>query len=124
MRSGSFELFAGNLLTGNGQSFENCYVGIVDGLIKEISIDPLECEYSESYDYSEKTVMPGLIDAHVHIRYDPNGDPEQRSHEYQAQRGAENARKALYSGVTSLGDAGAVGNVAFAVRNAINNGVT
>lgn len=124
MRSGSFELYAGNLLTGNGQSVENCYIGVVDGIIKEISNTALDCEYPESFDFSDKTVMPGLIDAHVHIRYDPKGDPEQRSHEYQALRGAENARKALYSGVTSLGDAGAVGNVAFAVRNAINNGVT
>ena len=124
MRSGSFELFTGNLLTGDGQSFENRYVGVVDGIIKEISDKSLNGEYSESFDFSEKTVMPGLIDAHVHIRYDPKGDPEQRSHEYQALRGAENASKALYSGVTSLGDAGAVGKVGFAVRNAFNNGVT
>lgn len=124
MRFGSFELFAGNLLTGNGQSVENCYIGVVDGIIKEISNKPLNDEYSKSFDFSDKTVMPGLIDAHVHIRYDPNGDLEQRSHEYQALRGAENAIKTLYSGVTSLGDAGAVGNIAFAVRNAINNGVT
>jgi len=124
MRSGSFELFAGNLLTGDGRVFENWYIGVVDGVIKESSDKPLTGEYRESFDFSDKTVMPGLIDAHVHIRYDPNGDPEQRPHEYQTLRGAENARKALYSGVTSLGDAGAVGNIGFAVRNAINNEVT
>jgi len=124
MRSCSFELFAGSLITGDGEVKENIHIGVTDGVITEISENPLKREYPEAYDFSMKTVMPGLIDAHVHIRYDPSGDPEQRSHEYQALRGAENARKALYSGVTSLGDAGAVGNVAFAVRNAINNGVT
>jgi len=99
-------------------------LGVVDGIIKEVSHKPLEQQYSESFDFSGETVMPGLVDAHVHIRYDPFGDPEQRSDEYQALRGVENARKSLRCGVTSLGDAGAVRNVAFAVRNAINNGVT
>jgi imidazolonepropionase-like amidohydrolase len=98
-------------------------VGVVDGIIKELSDKPLKLDYPESYDLSAKTVMPGLIDAHVHIRYDPRGDSEQRSDEYQTLRGAENARKALHSGVTSLGEAGAVRNVGFAVREAINNGL-
>jgi len=108
---------------GDGRVLENMHVGVVDGVIKELSEKPLKLDYPESYDFSAKTVMPGLIDAHVHIRYDPNGDPEQRSDEYQTLRGAENARKALHSGVTSLGEAGAVRNVGFAVREAINNGL-
>ena len=124
MRSGSFELFAGNLIVGDSRVLENVHLGILDGVIKEVSDKPLKQDYPEVFDFSGKTLMPGLIDAHVHIRYDPEGDPEQRSHEYQALRGAENARKSLYCGVTSLGDAGAVRNVAFSVRNAINNGVT
>ena len=124
MRSGSFEVFAGTLIVGDGRVLENIHLGVIDGVIKEVSEKPLKQEYPESFDFSEKTVMPGLIDAHVHIRYDPFGDPEQRSDEYQALMGAENARKSLSCGVTSLGDAGAVRNVAFSVRNAINNGVT
>jgi imidazolonepropionase-like amidohydrolase len=124
MRSGSFELFAGKLIVGDGRVLENIHLGVIDGVIKEVSDKPLEQDYPESFDFSGKTVMPGLIDAHVHIRYDPFGDPEQRSDEYQALRGAENARKSLSCGVTSLGDAGAVRNVAFSVRNAINNGIT
>jgi imidazolonepropionase-like amidohydrolase len=124
MRSGSFEVFAGKLIVGDGRVLENIHLGVVDGVIKEVNSKPLEQHYPESFDFSEKTVMPGLIDAHVHIRYDPFGDTEQRSDEYQALRGAENARKSLSCGVTSLGDAGAIRNVAFAVRNAINKGVT
>jgi imidazolonepropionase-like amidohydrolase len=123
MKSSSFELFAGNLVVGDGREMENMYIGVTDGVITEVSEKPLMKSYPESYDFSGKTVMPGLIDAHVHIRYDPNGDPEQRTDEYQALRGAENARKSLYSGVTSLGDAGAIRNIAFSVRDAINDGV-
>ena len=123
MKTSSFELFAGNLVVGDGREMENMYIGVTDGVITEVSEKPLMKVYPESYDFSGKTVMPGLIDAHVHIRYDPNGDPEQRTDEYQALRGAENARKSLYSGVTSLGDAGAIRNIAFSVRDAINDGV-
>ena len=123
MKSDSFELFASSLVVGDGRVVEDVHFGVIDGVIIEVSEKPLSMEYPESFDFSGKTVMPGLIDAHVHIRYDPSGDPEQRTDEYQALRGAENARKSLYSGVTSLGDAGAVRNVAFSVRDAINDGV-
>jgi imidazolonepropionase-like amidohydrolase len=108
MKSGSLSVYAGYLIVGDGRVQEQVYLGIENGVIKE---------------YSGKYVMPGLIDAHVHLRYDPHGDPEKRSHEYQAIRGVENAQKSLEVGVTSLGEAGGIGNVVFAVRNAINNGV-
>ena len=124
MRVGSFQLYAGTLIIGDGNVLENKYIGVQDGVITELSDKPLSQEYSETLDFSNKTVMPGLIDAHVHIRYDPSGDPEQRTDEYQALRGVENARRTLYCGVTSLGEAGAVRNVGFSVRNAVNNGVT
>ncbi len=124
MKSGSLSVYAGYLIVGDGKIQENVYLGIESGVINELSDKPLGDRYGEELDYSGKYVMPGLIDAHVHIRYNPLGDPEKRSHEYQALRGVENARKALEVGVTSLGEAGGIGNVVFAVRNAINNGVT
>jgi len=122
MKSGSLSIYAGHLVIGDGRVLEGKYLGVTDGVIVEVSDKPLE-GYGEEYDYSGKYVMPGLIDAHVHLRYDPHGDPEKRSHEYQAIRGVENAKKSLEIGVTSLGEAGGIGNVVFAVRNAINNGV-
>lgn len=124
MKSGSLSIFAGHLVIGDSRVTENQYLGVVDGVIKEVSDKALKGEYGDEHDYSGKYVMPGLIDAHVHLRYDPHGDPEKRSHEYQALRGAENARRALKIGVTCLGEAGGIGNVVFAVRNAINDGVT
>ncbi len=124
MKSGSLSVYAGNLIVGDGLILGNKYLGILNGVIKEVSDKPLGDRYGEELDYSGKYVIPGLIDAHVHIRYDPHGDSEKRSHEYQALRGAENAKKALKIGITSLGEAGGIGNVVFAVRNAINNGMT
>jgi len=119
----SFELKVGRLVVGDGGVIENASIGIEDGVIREVATGRLEGEYEETVELTDRTVMPGLIDAHVHIRYGPKRDPEEPSDEYMTIRGLENARKALMAGVTSLADAGAVRNVAFAVRNAINDGV-
>jgi imidazolonepropionase-like amidohydrolase len=119
----SFELKVGRLVIGDGRALEDANVGIEGGVVKEVATGKLEGHYEEAVDLTDRFVMPGLIDAHVHIRYGPKQDQTEPSDEYQAIRGLENARKALMAGVTSLADAGAIGNIAFAVRNAINDGV-
>ena len=124
MRAGkSVELRIGKLIVGDGRVLDDAKIGVEGGRFKEISDDRLEGGYGERLDLSDRIAMPGLFDAHVHVRYGVKPDPEERSDEYQAVRGAENARKALMSGVTSMADAGGIRNVAFAVRNTINDGV-
>jgi imidazolonepropionase-like amidohydrolase len=117
------EVLVGSLIVGDGRVLEDVTLGIRDGVIEEIAEGDLEGSYGERLDYSDRFGMPGLVDAHVHIRYGSKPDIESKSDEYQALRGAENAKRALLAGVTSLGDAGAIRNVGFAVRNAINDGV-
>lgn len=111
------------LVVGDGRTIDNANIGIKGGVIHEVTTGRLEGEYEETVELTNRFVLPGLIDAHVHVRYGPKPDPEEPSDEYQAIRGVENARRALMAGVTSLADAGAVRNVAFAVRDAINDGV-
>ena len=124
MRVGaSVGLRVGKLIVGDGRVLDGAEVGVLGGAIREVTSGGLEGSYAESLDLSDMYVMPGLFDAHVHVRYGAKQDPEERSDEYQAVRGAENARRALMAGVTSLADAGGIRNVAFAVRNAINDGV-
>jgi len=117
------EIRVGTLIVGDGRVVEDANIGIDEGVIREVSTSRLAGSYREVVDLSDRFVMPGLIDAHVHIRYGAKPDAEERSDEYQALRGLVNAQKALKAGVTSLGDAGGVRNVVFAVRNAINDGV-
>ena len=124
MKTGpSMEVSVGKLIIGNGETLEDVNIGIKDGLIAEISTEILEENYEKRLDLSDKIVMPGLIDAHVHIKYSGIQDPTEYSDEYLAIRGVELSKKALMIGCTSLSDAGAVRNVGFSVRNAINNGV-
>jgi len=112
------------LIVGNGDVIEGARIGIEEGRIVEVTTGRLEGSYEEGLDLGDRVVMPGLIDAHVHIKYTGVPDPVEYSDEYMTVRGVELARRALMAGCTSLVDAGAVRNVAFAARNAINNGAT
>ncbi|MEV0389592.1 amidohydrolase family protein [Nonomuraea sp. NPDC050643] len=73
------------------------------------------------------TVLPGLIDAHVHLGFDAKVDPVTRrspeSDHHLLLRMAENARKLLSAGVTTARDLGARGFLDLALRDAIEEGL-
>jgi len=73
------------------------------------------------------TVMPGLIDGHVHMSYGEGRTAEEldvySSPEWSAIRSVWNARKVLKAGVTTIIDPGSTYNVSVAVRDAIANGM-
>ena len=117
------EIRCSRLIVGDGRVIDDCRVGIRGGLIQEISQATLRGSYIESYDFTGKTIMPGLVDAHVHVRYGPKADATDLPDEYQAIRAVGNMRKALYSGVTSLVDAGGIRNLTFSLRRAQREGV-
>ena len=50
------------------------FVRVADGLIKEISDKPIKDSSAHRIDLRGKTLMPGLIDCHVHI-VSPLPDP-------------------------------------------------
>jgi imidazolonepropionase-like amidohydrolase len=81
---------------------------------------------AEVIDAAGKTVMPGLIDAHVHICF--NGDPNLLSAlNYPPGLiqlfGAYNASKTLDAGYTTIRDMGAPFGYALALRKAIEMGI-
>ncbi len=115
------------MIVGNGKTLEGVNLEIQDGTIKEISKERLKRSYDKRIDASNRIVMPGLIDTHVHLVY--SGKPEETditnvSDEYVTLRAAELARRALRAGVTTLCDAGGTRNTIFALRDAIEDGVT
>jgi imidazolonepropionase-like amidohydrolase len=74
----------------------------------------------------DKTVLPGLIDVHVHLTGDP-GTPYWEeavvTPEYGVAVGLKNARVTLASGFTTVRDLGAAPQTIFAVRDAIDKGL-
>ena len=76
-------------------------------------------------DLSEATVLPGLIDVHTHLTYDPVLKPDEilaLSYPRLAILAAMNARATLLAGFTTLRDAGAEGYADVAVRDGIERG--
>lgn len=74
----------------------------------------------------DKTVMPGLIDAHVHLIGDSHA-PFWRgavdTDDYLTLLGAHNARVTVRAGFTTVRDLGSPGVTGFALRRAINEGL-
>jgi len=86
----------------------------------------LSKDYSQN-DVSGKTVMPGLVDAHMHISFGECQSEEELSiytpAEYRAIRAAVDAEKVLLRGVTSSCDPGGPNQLGVAVRDARDAGL-
>jgi imidazolonepropionase-like amidohydrolase len=74
-------------------------------------------------DYEDKTLLPGLIDCHVHICMSADDNPLARLYEESDDmlllRAANNVRLALEAGVTTLRDCGGRNMVTFSIKEAI-----
>lgn len=89
--------------------------------------EQFRAERVDRIDTTGKTVMPGLIDGHMHISFGEAASEEELSiytpAEYRAVRASVDAEKALLAGVTSSCDPGGPYRVALAVRDAIEAGL-
>lgn len=78
-------------------------------------------------DLNGKFVLPGLINAHVHLVWDGSPDPDSviRSLSYSqtALLAAAMARRHLHAGITTVRDVGSVGDSVLALRWAVENGL-
>lgn len=83
-------------------------------------------EYLE-IDLPGRSIMPGLIDAHIHISFGEARSEEELALytpvEFRTLKAIWNARKVLQAGVTSAFDAATTYNIAQSVRDAIDSGM-
>jgi len=110
----------GNMLTGQAIVIEGD---------KIVSVGPMADAKSEAgaetIDLPNATVLPGLIDAHTHLTYDPKNLGYEGlgiSIPREALIGARNARVTLQAGFTTVRNVGAGGYSDIALRDAINDG--
>ena len=93
--------------------------GIADGLTPATS-------GTRVIDLSGKTVLPGLIDMHVHLMSDPGGDFRDEavmSDDYLAMIGVRNAEITVKAGFTTVRDLGSTRLGGFALRDATAKGL-
>jgi imidazolonepropionase-like amidohydrolase len=110
--------------TGNGTP---ALVVVTDGRIQSIlPADAAPPPGATLVDLGSATLIPGLIDSHVHIAGDPGGDYRQEavdSDEYAVAVGLKNAAITVKAGFTTVRDVGSAKLTAFAVRDAVRNGL-
>ncbi|MXO69726.1 metal-dependent hydrolase family protein [Pelagerythrobacter marinus] len=83
-------------------------------------------EGAEAVDLSDRTVLPGLIDLHVHLTGDPGGDFWKEAvepDEWGVVVGAKNARLTALAGFTTVREAGSAQHTAFALRRGTEEGM-
>ncbi len=117
---------AGRLIDGRGKILRDVEILVEEDRIKAVGSEIQVGDDVERLDFSDQTVMPGLIDAHLHIT--STGDPDplkrvQRGVPYTALVGAAQAKRTLEAGVTAVRDAGAPFNTALDLRRAIQEGL-
>jgi imidazolonepropionase-like amidohydrolase len=95
-------------------------VVLIDGKVTAVGADVPAPEGSEQVDLSRYTVLPGFVDAHIHIWSGPFG--KQVSDTLSALRGAKAMAYALSSGVAGARVLGTEGFVDVALKEAIEEG--
>ena len=79
----------------------------------------------ERFDMAGATLLPGLIDCHVHLTMSGDGkavSAKGNNHAALTLQALSNAQATLKGGITALRDCGGIDHVEFAVRDACNSG--
>jgi len=119
-------IHAGHLLdVKTGKMLDNVYVIIDSGKIEKIQTTAPDSKTHLLVDLPNATLVPGLIDAHTHLTFDPNFGYQELgvSIPKEALIGAKNARITLEAGFTTVRNLGASGYADVALRDAVNEGM-
>jgi imidazolonepropionase-like amidohydrolase len=133
-REGDFKLIRSARLIdgGGGPPLERGALLIEGDEIRAVGpeeeVTPPEGAAVTELDYGDKTVLPGLVDCHVHLIGIGDGRAGDEltllPDEVLSLQAARNARAHLYSGVTTVRDCGAKNRTTLMLREAVDMGIT
>ena len=125
-------LKAARLVDGNGGPVAEQAAILLEGdTIRQIgtkeTVQAPEGASATEIDYGDATILPGLVDCHVHLIGIGDGragdDLVTLPDEVLTVQAAQNVRKHLYSGVTTVRDCGAKNRTTFLLREAVEMGI-
>lgn len=111
-----------HIIVGDGTELSDRNVYIRDGVIKEISAEEIVVKTAQVIDGAGKTLMPGLIDCHVHIQgLNNRSDKDSDAFLYGTMPGIFKERILPY-GITTVKDLCAPRHFIFKLRDEIRKG--
>ncbi|MHA2424888.1 MAG: amidohydrolase family protein [Candidatus Thorarchaeota archaeon] len=123
---GSHLIKAEKIIVGDGSILHDAFIAVENGKIVKTGTGGADLASSNVLDFSDRVVMPGIIDTHLHISGDGNApDPAESrklSDEVLAIRGTRWAELLLSYGITTIADAAGRGNISLGVRESIKKG--
>lgn len=124
-RKGSYLIRGARIFVGDGRVIDSGAILVRNGKIAEVYQgdwpDPKSL-HADVVEAAGKTVLPGLIDVHVHLVAPGGIYPDMR--DYDPQKAMERALAAyLYSGVTAVRSVGDPLDSVLKVRSTVNSGV-
>lgn len=122
-----FVVKAGTFIDGTGaEPKKDVAVFVKDGKVEKLGTYADIPSGAKTYDYSNKTVMPGLINCHVHIDMVAEGDPmaigARATKVDKVISMMKNMEETLQSGVTTVRSLGSGDGYDIEMRNAVNRG--
>ncbi len=119
----------GKVIVGTGEVIEKGTVAINADLITYVGITKKiqPSKKDTVFDISGKTILPGLIDAHVHLCLDGSPDPmtsiSKESNSTITLKAAQHAKLTLEAGVTTIRDMGGKDYIDIAIRDGTESGL-
>jgi imidazolonepropionase-like amidohydrolase len=105
--------------------------GVIEAVTSRAAWDEKQPQGIQLDEYSGATILPGLIDGHVHLAFNAGTTTAEVLAEYMqaddarlVALAAENARRCLASGVTTVRDCGGPGTLIQSLRDAIDAGIS
>ncbi|MCI7350634.1 MAG: amidohydrolase family protein [Ruminococcus sp.] len=121
-KKNSFIIKNVHIITGDKTEKFNQNVYVSKGVIEKISDEPMEIKGVQIIDGEGRTLMPGLIDSHIHIQ-GMNSRSDEDSDRFLAEKIPEIFSEGVFPyGVTTIKDMCAPRHFAYKLRDMINKG--
>ena len=122
-KSGEYIIENVHVIVGDGTEKNGQYVYVKKGLIEEISDSPIDKKNVQRIDGKGKTLMPGLIDSHIHIQGGFSCKNEEESDVFLNEKMPQIFEESVLPfGITTIKDLDAPKHFIYKLRDKIRSG--